>query len=243
MIVLHQFAPAFGLPNASPFCMKLETYLRLAGLPYRLANDGDVFKAPKGKLPWIEDGALQLADSGAIVDALEQRLARPVDAGLAPVERAQALAFRRLLEEDLYWAVVYTRWVPAEAWALTRQAFFGALPAPLRLLVPPLARRSLRAQLRGHGMGRHTPTEIMAIGCSDLDAVADFLADKPFLMGAQPRTVDASAYAFLANILWAPVDSALRRHARTRPTLEAYCQRMKARCFPDPGPEAHAAAA
>lgn len=29
MIQLQQFAPAFGLPNASPFCMKLETYLRM----------------------------------------------------------------------------------------------------------------------------------------------------------------------------------------------------------------------
>ena len=75
---------------------------------------------------------------------------------------------------------------------------------------------------------------------------SDFLqghADKPFLLGAQPRTVDASAYAFLANILWAPVDSALRRHARTRPNLEAFCQRMKARCFPDPGSKVDAAAA
>lgn len=32
MIKLHQLAPAFGLPNASPFCMKVETYLRMAGL-------------------------------------------------------------------------------------------------------------------------------------------------------------------------------------------------------------------
>ena len=33
MIKLFQFPPAFGLPNASPFCMKLETWLRMAGLP------------------------------------------------------------------------------------------------------------------------------------------------------------------------------------------------------------------
>jgi hypothetical protein len=32
-IVLHQFYRSFGLPNASPFCMKLETYLRMAELP------------------------------------------------------------------------------------------------------------------------------------------------------------------------------------------------------------------
>ncbi len=41
---------------------------------------------------------------------------------------------------------------------------------------------------------------------------------------------DATAYAFLANLLWAPVDSPIRRHAQARPAPEAYCQRMKARC-------------
>jgi len=53
MIKLFQFAPAFGLPNASPFCMKLETYLRMAGLPFELVNSGDVMKAPNHKLPYI----------------------------------------------------------------------------------------------------------------------------------------------------------------------------------------------
>ena len=47
MIKLYQFPPAFGLPNASPFCMKLETYLRMAGLPFTLVNSGDVMKVVK----------------------------------------------------------------------------------------------------------------------------------------------------------------------------------------------------
>ncbi|HKY92215.1 MAG TPA: hypothetical protein VJM11_14295 [Nevskiaceae bacterium] len=32
MLVLHKFIPAFGLPDMSPFVIKLETYLRMAGL-------------------------------------------------------------------------------------------------------------------------------------------------------------------------------------------------------------------
>ena len=57
MIKIHQFEPAFGLPNASPFCMKLETYLRMAGIPFALAtpNMQDMRKAPKGKMPFIDD--------------------------------------------------------------------------------------------------------------------------------------------------------------------------------------------
>jgi len=231
MIKVHQFAPAFGLPNASPFCMKLETYLRMAGLPFERVNDGNVMKAPKGKLPYIDDGGTLVADTHFIIEYLKTHYGDPLDADMGPRDRALATAFERLLEEDLYWAVVYTRWVIDEGWQKTRVAFFGALPVPLRWLLPPLARRGLRAQLRGHGMGRHSEDEIFAIGRRDVDALADFLTDKPFMLGDQPRSLDASAHAFLANLLWAPVDSPIQRHARARPTLEAYCQRMKARYY------------
>lgn len=231
MITLHQFAPAFGLPNASPFCMKLETYLRMAGLPYELANDGNVFKAPKGKLPYIEDDGHAVADSSFIIDDLKRRYGDQLDVGLSAGERAVALAFQRLIEENLYWAVVQTRWFDDQAWPKTRAAFFGALPAPARAVVARLARRGMRSEMRGHGMGRHSVAEIHAIGCRDVSAIADFLADKPFMMGAQPRSLDATAYAFLANLLWAPVDSPIVRHARSLPALQAYCERMKQRYY------------
>ncbi|MFO1329206.1 MAG: glutathione S-transferase family protein [Rubrivivax sp.] len=231
MIKVHQFAPAFGLPNASPFCMKLENYLRMAGLPFEMVNDGNVLKAPLGKLPWIDDGGKVVADTHFIIEYLKQRYGDPLDASLTPPQRAQATAFQRLFEEDLYWAVVHTRWIDDAGWAKTRQAFFGALPPPVAWVLPALARRGLRAELRGHGMGRHPVDEIHAIGCRDIDAVADFLGDQPYMLGEQPTSLDAIAYAFLANLLWAPVESPLRRHAQSRPTLEAYCQRMKARYY------------
>ena len=231
MIRLIQFAPAMGLPNASPFCMKLETWLRMAGLPFKLVNSGDVLRAPKKKLPYIDDDGTIVSDTTFIVEHLKSRHGDPLDAGLTAQERAVATAFQRLFEENLYWAVVHTRWADAAGWATTHKAFFATMPAPLRWFVPALARRGVLAQLRGHGMGRHSVAEIHAIGCRDVTAVADFLADKPFMLGEQPTSLDATAHAFLASLLWAPVDSPIRRHAQSRPTLEAYCQRMKARYF------------
>ncbi|MDH4288663.1 MAG: glutathione S-transferase N-terminal domain-containing protein, partial [Aquincola sp.] len=153
MIKLFQFAPAFGLPNASPFCMKMETYLRMAGLPFELVNSGDVMKAPKHKLPYIDDGGNVVADTTFIIEYLKGRYGDPLDAALSPLERALATAFQRLIEENLYWAVVQTRWADDAGWARTRVAFFGAMPAPLRWFVPALARRGVLGEMRGHGMG------------------------------------------------------------------------------------------
>lgn len=232
MIRLHQFAPAFGLPNASPFCMKLEIYLRMAGLPYETVNSGDVLKAPKRKLPYIEDGVRVLADSSFIIEHLKATYGDPLDGWLGPAQRAVALAFQRLFEENLYWAVVHTRWAEPSGWGQTREAFFGALPRPIRWVLPMLARRGVLAEMKGQGMGRHSREEIHAIGVRDVGAVAGFLADKPFLIGEQPCSLDAVGYAFLANLLWAPVDSPIRDALRERANLVAYCERMKARYDP-----------
>jgi glutathione S-transferase len=231
MITLYQFAPAFGLPNASPFCMKLETYLRMAGLSFEIAPRVNIRRAPKGKLPYIEDNGRRIGDSSLIIDYLKATYGDPLDGALSAQDRAVALAFRRLMEENLYWAVLHGRWVEPEGWAATREAFFSRLPVLLRWFLPGMVRRMLIRELHGHGMGRHRPEEIQAIGCADVTALADFLGDKPFFMGEHPTSLDAVGYAFLANILWAPLDSALRRHARKYPQFEAYCQRMKGRYY------------
>jgi glutathione S-transferase len=233
VITLYQFDPAFGLPNASPFCMKVETYLRMVGLPYRLAPHANIMKAPKGKMPWIEDEGHIVADSGFILDYLKKRYGDLLDAHLTAEEHAIALAFRRLLEENLYWALLYARWLTSEGWSLTRGAFFGSLPPLLREIVPALARRGMRKELWGHGMGRHSREEIQAIGRADLTALGDFLGAKPYFMGGQPTSLDASAYAFLANILWAPLETPLKARAQRYPHFEAYCRRMKARYYPE----------
>jgi glutathione S-transferase len=232
MIKLYQFRPAFGLPNASPFCMKVENYLRMAGLAYECPRGADVRKAPKGKMPYIEDEGAVVADSSFIIDHLKRKYGDPLDAHLGAAERAAALAVQRMLEENTYWTVLYFRWIEEPGWALTRAAFFDWMKPPLKWIVPAVARHIVRKELRGHGMGRHTRDEIVAIGMKDLTAAADFLGDKAFFMGGQPSSLDAIAYAFLANLLWVPVESPLKQHAQKYPQLEAYCRRMKQQYYP-----------
>ena len=231
MIRLYQFRRAFGLPNPSPFCMKVETYLRMAGLAYECPGRADLRKAPKGKMPLIDDDGAIVADSSFIVDHLKRKYGDSLDAHLDASARATALAVQRLLEENTYWTVVYFRWIDDAGWAVTRAAYFDWMKPPLKWIVPVVARSIVRKELHGHGMGRHSRDEIAAIGMKDLTAVADFLGDKPYFMGSQPTSLDACAYAFLANVLWVPYEMPLKSHARKFPQLEAYCQRMKARYY------------
>ena len=232
MIKLYQFLPAFGLPNASPFCMKVETYLRMAGLPYECPRGADLRKSPKGKQPYIDDNGKIVADSTFILDYLRTTYGDTLDTRLSAHERALGVVIQRTFEESLYWPVVYSRWIDDAGFAKTNDAFFARMKFPLRQIIPIFARRGLRSQLQGQGTGRHSRDEIYAIGCRDISALADLLGDQAFFLGNEPASIDATAYAFLANLLWAPIDLPMRAHATKLPNLQAYCERMKMRYYP-----------
>lgn len=226
MIRLFQFPPALGLPNASGFCLKLETWLRMAGLPYQSVYTLNLARAPKGKLPHIDDDGTVVSDSALIIDHLTRRHGVTLDHPLDDAQRATALLLRRTLEEHLYWCVVYFRWMDERYWPATRAGFFGALRPPVAWLVPKLARRGMVAQLRSVGMGRHTADEVTAMALDDLRAIDAVLGDKPFLFGV-PSSVDASAYGMLANIALVDLDTPVKRALSEFPRLVAYCERMR----------------
>ncbi len=229
MIQLYQFTPAWGLPNPSSFCMKLETYLRMADIPYQIAPDADVRKAPKGKMPYIQHRGRAIADTELIIEYLKKNFGDKLDQDLSPAERATAQSIRCLVEEHLYWAVLYSRWAESENWKINKQTFFGALPPVVRTILAEIVRRQVLKSLKGHGMGRHQRDEIYHFGKVDLLALSDLLGSQSFFMGERPTSVDASIYGLLANILWVPIESPLKEHGKTLDNLASYCERMKER--------------
>jgi glutathione S-transferase len=50
-------------------------------------------------------------------------------------------------------------------------------------------------------------------------------------MGDRPSSIDATAYGFLTNLIWVPIESPLKQFTLKYPQLEAYCQRMKAQYY------------
>ena len=234
MITLHTFGPQFGLPDPSPFVTKAELLLKMAGLPYRTDPSG-LSKAPKGKLPYIEDDGEKIADSTFIRWHLEKKYGVDLDRGLSKEQRAVAWAFEKMAEDHLYWALVDARWTDDANFNRGPRDFFGAVPAPVRPLIVAMIRRQVRKNLRAQGMGRHTQAEIVALGTRSIDAIADYLGQKPFFMGAEPTGVDATTFAFAAGALSPTFDTPLRSAAERHDNLKRYVGRMTARYYPDFG--------
>ena len=96
-----------------------------------------------------------------------------------------------------------------------------------------MVRRKLRATLHGQGIGRHSPDEILALATRSIDAIADFLGDKPFFMGSEPTGIDATIFAFTCGVLCPHFETRIRAAAERHDNLRRYVGRMTARFYPD----------
>lgn len=231
MITLYTFGPNFGLPDASPFALKSEVHLKMAGLGYQLAFDG-LQAAPKGKLPYLDDDGTVVADSVFIRDYVEKTYCIDLDAGLSAEQKAVAWAVERMVENHLYWALLHVRWATKANFDKGPTHFFDALPDAVRDQVRARARQGTIANLQAHGLGRHSPAEIADQAGRSLAALAGILGDKPYLMGEAPSGSDASVFGAVAGLLAPLFDSPIRDAAEAHPNLVAYRDRMMARYYP-----------
>jgi glutathione S-transferase len=234
MITLYAFGTAFGLPDPSPFVTKAEVLLKMAGLAYRIDNTG-FRRAPKGKLPYIDDDGERIGDSTFIRWHLENKYHIDFEKGLSAEQRAVGWAFEKMAEDNLYWALVDARWFDEPNFAKGPREFFRKIPAPVRPLLIAFIRRQLKRTLYGQGMGRHNRAEIVALGTRSIVAIAEFLGTKPFFMGSEPTGVDATIFAFVAGTLCPHFDTPLRTAAECHNNLRRYIGRMTARYYPDLG--------
>jgi glutathione S-transferase len=232
MITLYVAGPNFGLPDPSPFVSKAEVLLKMSGVPYGTAPMS-FGQAPKGKIPYIEDGGKLMGDSTFIRFHLEDKYGVDFDKGLSAADKATAWAFEKMCEEQLYWAIVHARWMDPANFDKGPRVFFKAVPAPLRPFILAKVKRGVAKHMHGHGIGRHTKAEIERLAARDLEAISAFLGDKPWLMGESPCGADAAVWAMVAGALCPHFETQVRSAAEAHPNLAAYAQRGLARWFPD----------
>src|SRR5262249_55802180 len=163
MITLYTFGPAFGLPDPSPFVTKVEVLLKMAALPYRTDAIG-LRRAPKGKVPYIDDEGERVAQSTFIRWHLGKENTIDFDKRLSPEQRAIAWAFEKRAEDNFYGALVDARGVDNANLAKGPEQFFRKIPAPVRPFLIAFTRRQIRRPLYAQGMGGHKPAEIVALG-------------------------------------------------------------------------------
>lgn len=233
MIKLFIFPPCWGMPSSSPFCIKVEAYLKMAGFSYETVHMSDPRKGPKGKLPFIEHEGKRMGDSHLIINYLEQCRQTPMDAHLSDGQKALSLITRRMLDEHLAWVIIYMRWAPEKNAKIIKNTFFATIPKLIRGFLFRRIRRYMLQSIRLQGISRHSVEEICSLAKEDIQALSVLLGNNTYFFGDAPSTLDAVAYAYLASIIHAPIESPIKRFTLEQTNLVNLCERIDAQYFKD----------
>jgi len=228
----------------SPFALKLESWLRVAGLPYDVGPTMDM--GPKGKVPYIEfEGGERVGDSNVLITKLTPMCADGgPDAGLTKQQRAVAQAVMRMMEEHtiqiIFWWR-YCRHLPA---------FERAVQVKERVLCKPFSSACIRGpfikfwlwflprefgdKFKKRGLAAHSDEELIGFSNDDLRAVSDLLGDGPFFFGEKATTVDCALFGHLANFLYLPMHFPQKDFVKEEcPNLLRFLERFKQDFWPD----------
>ncbi|XP_050688107.1 failed axon connections-like isoform X1 [Eriocheir sinensis] len=241
VVYLYQFTRTPVLPSLSPYCLKVETWLRLAALRYENVDHKMKYKSKKGQLPFVEVNGEEIADSAIIIKELGTRYNTDLDGSLTAEQRNVAHATISMIENHFAWVVKSFFYnnpdSMIEGFKLNlKHMVQRALPS---VIINFLFKRKLKAaakKVRAHGIGVHKPEEIEEFGHNDLMVLSDLLGDKPFFFGDSPTSLDVVAFANLAQVAF--MDKEVTYSLRDWMTencanLVEFCNRVKERAFPD----------
>lgn len=228
MIQLHGFGKSLGVVDPSPFVLKVDAYMRMAGIEFqRVAGMENLKIAPKGKLPFIKDNQTVIGDSQLIIEHFQQRKEYDLDHHLDSQQRALCYLMTKSLDENLYFILVYSRWLRNDTWPLVRAVFFAKMPWLAKLLLPALLRKSVAKGLKGQGIARHSDQELQNMMTKNMQSLSDLLGEKTYFFNQQPSSLDATVYAFLSAFIRVTIDNPFNKIARSYPNLQAFCDRVE----------------
>jgi isoprene-epoxide---glutathione S-transferase len=237
MITVYGYVPAWGLPCISPFVTKVVNYMTMAGIPYeQKAQDLGTLgtDSPTAKLPYIMDEGTQVTDSTRIIQYLKEKYGDKLDDHLSESDKAVGLAFQRMVEEYTYWSgVIEPRWPTVERFRIYVPYITGGpgldeLPQEVQDALLAF-REKIHDQHLKHGMGLRSHEDIVKCLAEDMDALSAYLGDKPFFLGDEPTSYDATIYSTYRHVTDSPWDWAGRDYARSKQNLGAYAERMRER--------------
>jgi len=242
VVYLFQFSRTANIPSPSPFCLKVETWLRMAGIKYENVDHKLKFRSNKGQLPFVELNGEEIADSAVIIKEVGRNFNTDLDSHLSSEQRNVAHASITMLENHFHWVDVWWRTKNPDAmlqgYKIDLQNFVGSkLPASILKLVYRFTfkRRGLK-KVRATGIGVHSPEEIIQMGKDDLQVLTDMLGDKPFFFGEEPTSLDVVCFSHIAQL--AAVDKEVVHPLRdwlleNGQNLVQHFEKMKEKYYPD----------
>jgi len=243
VVYLFQFNRLPVLPSISPFCLKVESWLKLHGIKYENIDHKCKFRSKKGgMLPFIELNGDEVSDSDTIIATLAKKFEKEM-LQLTPEQKNVQHAMVSMVENHLHWAIVYWRSKNHEnmlkGYKMSLQTAIGSkLPASVLnfYFKYTYCRKGLK-KVKAGSLGGYTPDEIEQFGKNDLNVLSEMLGDKEFFFGDEPAMLDLVVFSHVAQLAMVDKEYAcpLRDYLMDTPckNLIGLVNRMKDKCWGD----------
>jgi len=246
---LHSWTSSFGLASWHRECLAIQTYCKFVGAPITVHDGNNPIGTRDGDLPHFTHGKkVTLHTFDEVVDHL-RTVNFDADYSLTPKERAECMAFKRLLVEKFAPAVDFYFWVDAVNAKEFSLPWYGKhLPFPLGWVYPSRYRNraaervgcitgvdltnSETADAADLNMAENHVTR-SALECAQLICAKLKDSEGTFFFGTAPTSLDALVYALAAPILRAPTPSQnLRNRLSSYAELVSFVEGISSRYFP-----------
>uniref|UniRef100_A0A914XF72 Glutathione S-transferase n=1 Tax=Plectus sambesii TaxID=2011161 RepID=A0A914XF72_9BILA len=234
VVYLYQFPRSPRMPNMSPYCLKLETWLRANDIKYEVRQTWTQ-RSSKGQVPFIELNGEQIADSQLIINALSRKFNKGDTETLNQSQMGAARAIDRLIECSFVNAMGVFKYLDHLPDLISGETTgLKWVPKVVTDIAAMFIKPTVVQKLHAQGFGRLTREEQIEQARLDMQAIADVMGKNKFVLGDEPHTVDFTLFGHFATFYYLPFDIVPKRMMRNEfPTLLAHMERMKERFWPD----------
>jgi len=242
VVYLYQYNRTHQIPSISPFCLKVESWLKLHGIKYENVDHKIKLRSKRGMLPFVELNGEEISDSNHIIETLSKKFEKNMPADLTAEQKQVQHAMMTMVENHFNWAMV--QWKSRDidsilkGYKMDLSAAIGSkLPASLLnfYFKHTFLRKGLK-KVKAQGFGASSNEEMEQMGKDDMKVCSDMLGDKEFMFGDEPSLLDLTVYSHMAPVLF--IDKEFP--CVLRDFMESDCQnlaglvnRMKDRCWGD----------
>ncbi|GMR45996.1 hypothetical protein PMAYCL1PPCAC_16191, partial [Pristionchus mayeri] len=240
-VYMVQYPRCRILPNLSPWSFKLETWLRMADIPFtNISNEFKKFSL-KAQVHPVELNGRQIADSNIIFSTLKEEFGKSDMDPTDPKQKALDRAFNTLAEDRLAWALFALRSKTGGASIALSDDGWGRYHGTglkrrfTQFMINIMNKKLVTDRANAQGMDIHSPDDIQEIAKEALKSISIFLGNKPYFGGNHPSTLDATMFFHLAQFVFTPTPNGILTNCvkETYPNLNNFVGRVKDKYWPD----------
>merc|ERR1719189_555284 len=234
-VYLYQSSRTPLIPSIYPQELKLETFMKLHGVPYENVDHKANLTSKKGSLPFVELNGEEISEG--VLPKIAEKFEKTMSAHLTAEQKTVEHAMLTMVESHLYWAIMHWRTLSVDntlkAYKIHLPTFMASkiTPALLRLCFKSQDCKKMQKKVKSMELN-----DVEELGKNDMQVLSQMLGEKDYLFGAEPALLDLTVFGVLSQLTSVDPDypCPLRDYLTTEtPNLAALLTRLRERVWAD----------